>query len=168
MSHPAARGAWMAALASKEGMSKEQNIQVQTLFGEAVVSGNLEKLRALIAPSVVEHDPGPTQGPGAQGYIDLFTEMRSAFPDLNITLEHLTADEDSVAIAYTLTGTHQGNFQGIAPTGKPIKARGVQIARFVDGRMVERWGSSDELGILKQLGITPGKKETLLEKLGVS
>jgi steroid delta-isomerase-like uncharacterized protein len=149
-------------------MSKEQNVQTQTQFGEAVVSGNLERLRALVAPSVVDHDPGPTQGPGAQGYIDFFTELRSAFPDLNITPEHLTADEDSVALAYTMTGTHKGDFQGVAPTGKSIKARGVQIARFVDGRMVERWGSSDELGILKQLGAAPTKKESLLEKLGVS
>ncbi len=154
--------------ASKKGMSREQNIQTQTHFGEAIVTGNLEKLRALIAPSVVEHDPAPNQGPGAQGYIDLFTEMRSAFPDFNVSVEHLTADEDSVALAYTITGTHQGDFQGIAPTGKSIKARGVQIARFTDGRMVERWGSSDELGILKQLGVTPGKKEGLLAKLGVS
>ena len=149
-------------------MSKEQNIQTQTQFGEAIVTGNLEAMRALVSPSVVEHDPGPNQGPGAQGYIDLFTEMRSAFPDLNVTPEHLTADDDTVALAYTITGTHQGNFQGIAPTGKSIKARGVQIARFVDGKMVERWGSSDELGILKQLGVEPKKEEGLLEKLGVS
>ena len=149
-------------------MSKEQNIQAQIQFGEAIVSGNLEAMRALVAASVIEHDPGPSQGPGAQGYIDLFTELRSAFPDLNITAEHLTADEDSVALAYTMTGTHRGDFQGIPPTGKAIKARGVQIARFVDGTMVERWGSSDELGILKQLGVEPSKKESLLAKLGVS
>ena len=149
-------------------MSKEANIQAQTQFGEAINSGNLEAMRQLVSPSVIEHDPGATQGPGAQGYIDFFSAFRSAFPDLKVTPEHLTADEDSVALAYTVTGTHQGEFQGIAPTGKTIKARGVQIARFVDGKMVERWGSSDELGILKQLGVEPKKREGILEKLGVS
>ncbi len=149
-------------------MSKDANIQTQTQFGEAINSGNLEAMRQLVSPSVVEHDPGPNQGPGAQGYIDFFGEFRNAFPDLKVTPEHLTADEDTVALAYTVTGTHQGDFQGIAPTGKTIKARGVQIARFVDGRMVERWGSSDELGILKQLGVEPQKKEGILAKLGVS
>ncbi len=124
-------------------------------------------MRELVAPAAVEHDPGPNQGPGAQGYIDLFSEMRTAFPDMKVTPEHLTADEDTVAIAYTLTGTHQGDFQGIAPTGKPVKARGVQIARFVDGKMVERWGSSDELGILKQLGADV-KTGGILGKLGIS
>ena len=149
-------------------MSKEQNLQLQTRFGEAVNSGNLDALRDLVAPTVKDHDPGPQQGPGAQGYIDLFTEMRAGFSDLKVAPEHITADEDTVAMAYTVTGTHDGEFQGIAPTGKTIKARGVQIARFQDGKMVERWGSSDELGILKQLGVEPKKHESILEKLGVS
>ncbi len=149
-------------------MSKEANIQTQTKFGEAINSGNLDGIRELVAPTVVEHDPGPNQGPGAQGYIDLFTEMRTAFPDLKAVPEHITADDDTIAMAYTITGTHQGDFQGIAPTGKTIKARGVQIARFENGKMVERWGSSDELGILKQLGAEPKKHSGILEKLGVS
>ena len=149
------------------GMSKEINVQIQTKFGEAINSGNLDAMRELVSPTVVEHDPGPTQGPGAQGYIDLFAEMRSAFPDLKATPEHITADEDTVALAYTITGTHNGDFQGIAPTGKTIKARGVQIARFEGGKMVERWGSSDELGILKQLGVEPKKSGGIMEKLGI-
>jgi predicted ester cyclase len=63
------------------------------------------------------------------------------------------ADEQSLAFAYTLTGTHDGLLMGIAPTGKKIKIRGLQISRFKDGKMVERWGSSDELGMLHQLGV---------------
>jgi steroid delta-isomerase-like uncharacterized protein len=148
-------------------MSKEQNIQTQTKFGEAINSGNLEALRDLVAPEVVEHDPAPNQGPGAQGYIDMFAEMRKAFPDMQAAPEHLTADEDTVALAYTLTGTHQGEFMGIQPTGKKIKARGVQIARFANGKMVERWGSSDQLGILQQLGAQVHVHAGLLEKMGV-
>jgi predicted ester cyclase len=57
-----------------------------------------------------------------------------------------------------MTGTHRGTFQGIVPTGKRIQARGMMIARFEGGKIAERWGSSDELGILKQLGavVVPG------------
>jgi steroid delta-isomerase-like uncharacterized protein len=149
-------------------MSKEQNLQTANKWGEAINSGNLEALRELVTPNVVEHDPGPNQGPGAQGYIDLFNEMRTAFPDLQATPEHITADEDSIALAYTMTGTHQGDFMGIKPTGRKIKARGVQIARYENGKMAERWGSSDQLGILEQLGVKPRTHESLLEKLGVS
>ena len=60
--------------------------------------------------------------------------------------DHLNAGDVDTA------GTHEGDFQGVAPTGRRIEARGVQIARFADGEIVERWGSSDELGIMRQIG----------------
>jgi predicted ester cyclase len=74
---------------------------------------------------------------------------------LSVSIEHMVADEDNVAFAYTVTGTHTDNFMGVSPTGKRIQARGMQIARFENGKVVERWGSSDELGILKQIGAAP-------------
>ncbi len=85
--------------------------------------------------------------------------MRNAFPDFNIEPEHMVATDDDVAIAYTVTGTHQGEFLGVEPTGRSISARGVQIARFRDGQIVECWGSSDELSILQQLGVDPTQEE---------
>lgn len=133
-------------------MSKEQNKKAQEQFGEAVNSGNLEKLNDLVARDVKDHDPAPNQGPGPQGYIDFFTMMRNAFPDMHIEVENLVADEDQVAFAYTLTGTHKGDFMGVSGTNNPITVRGMQISRFKDGKLIERWGSSDELGILKQIG----------------
>jgi predicted ester cyclase len=134
-------------------MSKEQNIGAQVKFGEAVVSGKLEGLREVVDAKALDHDPGPGQGLGPEGFIHYFSGLRKGFPDLNITAEKLVADDDNVAIAYTITGTHQGDFLGIAPTGRKISARGVQIARFENGKLVERWGSSDQLGILQQLGV---------------
>jgi predicted ester cyclase len=65
----------------------------------------------------------------------------------------MVADEDSIAFAYTMTGTHQGPLMGIPPTGKRVSIRGLQISKFRDGKMVERWGSSDQLGLLQQLGV---------------
>ncbi len=81
--------------------------------------------------------------------------MRAAFPDLKVEPQTVVVEEDKVAFAYEITGTHHGDFNGLAPTGKSIKVRGMQIGRFEDGKMVERWGSSDELGILKQIGAAP-------------
>jgi len=134
-------------------MSKEANIAAQVKFGEAVVSGKLEGLRDVVDAKALDHDPGPGQGLGPEGFIHYFGELRKGFPDLNIAAEKLVADDDSVALAYTITGTHQGEFMGLAPTGRKITARGVQIARFENGKLVERWGSSDQLGILQQLGV---------------
>ena len=136
-------------------MSQEANIATAKKMGEAINSGRLEEFREVFAPDVVDHDPAPDQGKGPEGFIGFFAQFRTAFPDLKIAVEHLVADADNVAIAYTITGTQQGPFQGIPATGKKIKARGMQIAKF-DGsaRIKERWGSSDEAGILQQIGAT--------------
>lgn len=136
-------------------MSKQDNITTQKNFGKAVNSGKLYEFTNLMTPNVEDHDPAPDQGKGPEGFIDFFSTFRKAFPDLEVAVEQMVADDDNVAIAYTITGTHKGEFQGIAPTGEKIKARGVQIARFEDGKIAERWGSSDELGILKQIGAAP-------------
>ena len=136
-------------------MGKEANIETAKKMGEAINTGHLEQFRTLFAAGVVDHDPAPDQGKGPEGFIQFFTQFRAAFPDLKIAVEHMVADDDNVAIAYTVTGTQEGPFQGIPATGKKIKARGMQIAKFNgDAQITERWGSSDELGILQQIGAT--------------
>jgi steroid delta-isomerase-like uncharacterized protein len=130
---------------------KKTNIAAQEAFGEAINTGQFNAFDDLVAAGCVDHDPAPGQVAGPDGYKALFADMRTAFPDLAVDVETLVADDDQVAFAYTLTGTHQGPFQGHEPTGKAVKVRGVQISKFADGKMVERWGSSDELGILKQI-----------------
>ncbi len=137
-------------------MSKQSNTQTQKKMGEAINKGHLEVLREVFTADVVDHDPAPEQGAGPEGFIHFFTEFRSAFPDLAIAVEHMVADEDNIAIAYTATGTHKGDFMGIPATGKRIKVRGMQIARYENGKIAERWGSSDELGLLKQIGAVVG------------
>ena len=132
---------------------KKTNIASQQAFGEAVNTGELAALDQLVAADAVDHDPAPGQGIGPDGFKAIFTDMRTAFPDLHIEVETLVADDDQVAFAYTLTGTHNGPFQGHGATGKTIKVRGVQISKFADGKLVERWGSSDELGIMTQLDL---------------
>ncbi|MGI8738394.1 MAG: ester cyclase [Gammaproteobacteria bacterium] len=136
-------------------MSQQDNIKTQQTMGDAINSCTLEVLRDVMAPNVVDHDPAPDQGEGPDGFIQFFTMFRTAFPDLKVAVDHMVADEDNVAIAYKVTGTHRGDFNGVAATGQRIEVRGMQIARFENGKIVERWGSSDELGILKQLGVSP-------------
>ena len=137
-------------------MSKEQNLQTAEKMAQAINSGNLDQFHQIFSAGVVDHDPAPDQGKGPEGFIKFFTGFREAFPDLQVKPEHTVIDEDNVALAYTATGTHKGNFLGIPATGKTVKIRGMQIAKFKDGKIVERWGSSDELGILKQIGGVEG------------
>jgi steroid delta-isomerase-like uncharacterized protein len=135
-------------------MSKEQNAAALTKFAEAVNTGNYDLFDEVVAPDSIDHDPAPRQVAGPKGYRALFTEMRSAFPDMKAEPVELVADEDAIAFAYTFTGTHKGPFMGVPATGKKVKIRGMQISKFSNGKMVERWGSSDQLGILQQIGAT--------------
>ena len=150
-------------------MSKEDNIAAQEHLAENVNAGNIDAAVQSFAPDAVDHDPAPGQPAGREGFKAFFTELTAAFPDARIEPAHMVADEDNVAVAYTLTGTHEGEFHGIAPTGKKVAVRGLQIGRFANGHIVERWGSSDELGILQQLGVEPTAKSglaKLADKLG--
>lgn len=136
-------------------MSQETNIATTKKMGDAVNKGDLNVFNEVFAPNVNDHDPALDQGQGPEGFIQFFTQFRTAFPDLKIAVEQMVADDDKVAIAYTITGTQEGPFQGIPATGRKIKARGMQISKFnSDGKIVERWGSSDEAGILQQIGAT--------------
>ena len=133
-------------------MSQQDNITATKRFGEAINGGNFDVFHEVMASTIIDRDPAPDQGPGPEGFIKFFSMFRAAFPNLNITVDHMVTDDDNVAIAYTVTGTHQGEFLGVPATGRQISIRGMQIARFQEGQIVERWGSSDQLGILQQIG----------------
>jgi len=160
------RAAVRARPQSQQGsrlISKEANIAAQQQLGEHLNAGDLDAALQTFAEDVLDHDPAPGQGPGREGLRGFFQALTTAFPDAHIEPAHLVADDEHVCIAYTLTGTHDGDFQGVAPTGKRIEARGMQIGRFANGKIVERWGSTDELGIMQQIGAEP--KQSTLTKL---
>lgn len=140
-------------------MSKEANLAILGKFAEAVNTGNFDLFKDAVSAENVDHDPADGQVQGPEGYRIFFSGLRTAFPDLSVALETAVADDDSIAFAYTLTGTQTGPLDGLAPTGRKVKIRGLQISKFKDGKMVERWGSSDTLGMLQQLGAIaqPGK-----------
>jgi len=137
-------------------LSREENLATHERFAAEVVNGgHIDVIDEVTSSDFVDHDPAPDQGPGPEGFKAFWTAFRDAFPDLQVTIEHLTADDDSVAIAYRAQGTHQGPFEGVEPTGRRIDIRGVQVTRFANGRMAERWGSSDQLTLLSQIKVPP-------------
>lgn len=130
----------------------KQNVAAQQKLAESVNAGDVEAAVSVFAEDAVDHDPAPGQSAGRAGFREFWTTLTTAFPDAKIEPRHEVTDDEHVVIAYTLTGTHQGEFNGIAPTGRRIEVNGIQIGRFENGEIVERWGSSDELGIVQQLG----------------
>jgi steroid delta-isomerase-like uncharacterized protein len=132
--------------------NQDNNVAAQEHLANNINDGNVDTAVESFDEDAVDHDPAPGQGPGRAGFRDFWTTITTAFPDARIEPRHEVVADEHVVVAYTLTGTHRGEFQGISPTGKKIEISGIQIGRFEDARIVERWGSSDELGILKQLG----------------
>ena len=149
-------------------MSIEQNTATQEKAAALLNSGDVDAfVDTLFAVDATDHDPAPGQGQGQgrEGYRTFFHSLATAFPDAHLEPAVNVVDDDKIAFAYTLTGTHKGDFNGIAATGKRIKVRGLQIGRFENGQIVERWGSTDELGILKQIGAAPGGDESVVDKV---
>ena len=78
-----------------------------------------------------------------------------AFPDLHETSDVLVAEGDQVARVYTAKGTFKNEFNGIPPTEKQVVVKGIQVFRIEDGKITEVWSSSDNLGMMQQLGVIP-------------
>jgi predicted ester cyclase len=74
-----------------------------------------------------------------------------AFPDLHVEIEDLIAEDDQVVARLSFSGTHRGDFRGIAPTGRPITFSAIRIYRLSSGKIVETWAVQDALGLLGQL-----------------
>ena len=109
----------------------------------------------IIAPDFVDHDPVSGQGPGPGGYKEMVGAFRAAFPDLRVKNEDVIAEGDKVVARWTARGTHNGALMNIPPTGRQVTLKGVDVLRIEGGKIVERWGEFDALGMLRQLGATP-------------
>jgi len=90
-------------------------------------------------------------------YRQVATIYPKAFPDIDSTVEDIVAEGDRVAFRYTWRGTHQGEFMGVAPTGKKVSILGITIVRIAGGKIAETWALDDTLGLMQQLGAIPGQ-----------
>lgn len=131
---------------------QETNMDVTKRWGEAVSSGNLDALDDILADDFVDHDPGD-ESPDREGVKNFFRGFRAAFPDLKAEPIAIVGAGEYVTLRYNVSGTHTGDFKGHAPTGKSFKAAGMQLAKFKDGKCVERWGVTNEAAIMEQLGL---------------
>jgi predicted ester cyclase len=137
-------------------MSTEENKAVVRRFYEEVVN---QKKRAVLDevfdPNLVDHFFPPGTPGGLEGARQTFDMFLTAFPDLHFTVEDLIAEGDKVVARVTMSGTQQGAFMGVPPTGKHVRITGIDINRFVGGKSVEHWVEMDTLGMMQQLGVIP-------------
>jgi steroid delta-isomerase-like uncharacterized protein len=134
----------------------EENKAILRRFFDEYPSSDQSLIDELVAEDFVDHDPpGPNFGHGREGVKQVMTDRHSAFPDMKVTIDDQVAEGDKVVNRMTITGTQQGEFMGIPATGKSFSMQAVAIFRIRNGKITDRWGQADVMGMMQQLGAAP-------------
>jgi len=128
---------------------------LQRIFDKAFNQGNLAAIDELVAPDGISHHLSWGIPANRMGLKQLIAMLRTAFPDLQCTIEDEIIEGDKVAAHWTMRGTHKGLFLGNSPTNKPILVQGLIYARIENNQIIENWTMIDQMGVLQQLGLVP-------------
>jgi serine phosphatase RsbU (regulator of sigma subunit) len=133
-------------------VSAEENKAIFRRYVEEVTNrGNLEVSDEIFDRYLAHQPDGSVVERGPEDVKRFVGEFRSAFLDFHCTVEDQIAEEDRVMTRWRMRGTHQGEFRGLAPTGREMEINGIGIFRFSsEGKVVESWDSYDQLGMLRQ------------------
>ena len=125
-------------------------------FYASLSAGDIDGFGAMLADDFVEHEETPGLAPTKDGVLEFFRMYRAAFPNLHMEPEDVLACGDKVVARVRATGTQQGEFMGMPPSGKSIDAQLIDIIRFADdGLAHEHWGVFDLMTMMQQLGAIP-------------
>ncbi len=138
-------------------MSLEENkAHVRRAFEELINRQNVAAADQFVAPDYVGHFSGaPEPVRGVEAFKQFIAMYSTAFPDSQVSFESVIAEGDRVVARLTYRGTHKGPLMNIPPTGKPIEVMATNIFRIVNGKAVEQWAITDDLGLMQQLGVIP-------------
>jgi len=127
-------------------------------FHEAANTGDFDFLAKtideVVAPDAVIRTPLPIEATGADALKQIWAMLLRIYPDIHLMVEDLIGEGDKVVGRTTVTGTHRGEFMGVAPTGKSVTYNEMFIFRIAVGRVVETWGVVDVYAQMKQIGVT--------------
>ena len=127
---------------------------------ELINAADVDGFSEVMADDFVEHEETPGLEPTREGVQEFFRTYLAAFPDLRFTVEDMISDGNKVVSRVKATGTHEGEFMGMPPTGKRIDVQLIDIVRFGDdGLAHEHWGVFDALTMVQQLGAVPDGSE---------
>lgn len=139
-------------------MSAEENKTTQRRFFEEVINQKrLVVIDEIYAASFVSHSMAPGLPPDREGVKVFVSAFHAAFPDGHISIDQMIAEGDSVAVRTTFRGTHTGELMGIAPTNRHVVVPGLDMIRYVNGKMAEQWGGPDQMSLMQQLGVVPSR-----------
>lgn len=130
----------------------ENKALVRRYYDEVLTGRDRSLLTQLLDPSFVSHVSGGPDA-GAAAYATAVGATHAAFPDLTVTVHDQVAEDDRVVTRWSATGTHAGDFAGLAATGRLVTVTGIHIHRIRDGRLAEHWEELNLAGVLRQLGL---------------
>ena len=137
-------------------MSAEENkAVVRRMIEEGWNGYDHNVIDEVVAPDYFNHAAVPEHQRGIAGAKHILSWLVAAFPDTRFEIEDIIADGDMVAIRGTASGTHEGEFAGITPTGNRFAVQQVHWFRVTDGKVAEHWAVRDDLGMMRQLGAAP-------------
>ena len=137
-------------------MSADNKSIVRLLYDEVWNKRRLELVDEIISPSHALHDPNLTgSAVGPEAYKRLVSRWVAGISDLRFTLEDMVGENEKLAVAWTISGTHKGEFMGVPPTNKKVTVDGITIHHFVNAKIMDSYVSWDALGMFRQLGVAP-------------
>ncbi len=128
-------------------VSTEENKQVaERVFEEIINKGNFEATNELVAEDYRLNEPTGLP-PGREGLRTLTQAYRNGFPDIRMSVEDMIGEEDQVAVRWSASGTHRGEFMGIPPSGQKVEVKGITWLRFKEGKVAEEWTETTSLAM---------------------
>jgi steroid delta-isomerase-like uncharacterized protein len=140
---------------TEEVMSEQNKTLARRWFEDLFSRGNLDAANEILSAEFVDHLTHEDER-GLEELKHYVSIYRSAFPDIQDTVEDIVAEGDKVVVRWTSSGTHQGEFMGVAPTGRHVTFTGMRLFRIADNKIVESWVNIDERGLQEQLGAVSG------------
>ena len=129
--------------------------QAMRFFDEVLNAGDMSVIDEIVHDDMVDHEEIPGVPPTKAGVAMWVGMMRTAFPDMNVTVMRMVAEDDEVWVHSRMTGTHKGDFMGIPPTGEKVDVDAIDRVRARDGKAIEHWGVTDMATMLQQMGVAP-------------
>jgi steroid delta-isomerase-like uncharacterized protein len=136
---------------TEEEMSEQNKTLARRWFEDLFSRGNLDAANEILSAEFVDHLTHEDER-GLEELKHYVSIYRSAFPDMQDSVEDIVAEGDKVVVRWTSSGTHQGEFMGVAPTGRHVTFTGMRLFRIADNKIVESWVNIDERGLQEQLG----------------
>jgi steroid delta-isomerase-like uncharacterized protein len=133
-------------------LQEDNKAVLRRFYREFWSAGRHEVIDELLSDDYVDHQPLPGSPSGKSGFAALLTTWRTGFPDMQEEVQDLIAEGDKVVGRFTMSGTHTGEFLGLAPTGRRVSMTGIDVVRIRDGRIVEFWYGEQLHDLLQQLG----------------